>query len=279
MTSANRIAIWAACSLAVGDALGTTLEFSGAAVSHRSPTCSAAGRSVGAGAMDDDTSMALCLAEPDRMKASMPTTRCAATAAGNAWPSEQHRPVLRYRQYRRRRATATPERRPFRQHRSAGTGNGCLMRLAPVPMRISTTNHGCCGLPPTAPHHPRRTRGGGVPQPSCPALLGHDKPGILITVGTAPSRPSPRSPPVTTATNPNRRSMAAAMSCNHWKPHSGASTTPTTTTTQYARRQPRRRRRTTAAICGQLSGALRRNGDSAGVAGKLTWRQVLDTSR
>ena len=50
--------------LAVGDALGTTLEFSPPGSSRRSPTWSAAGRSGSSRAQwTDDTSMALCLAE------------------------------------------------------------------------------------------------------------------------------------------------------------------------------------------------------------------------
>lgn len=125
--------------LAVGDAVGTTVEF--APPGSFPPVTDMVGGGpfrLQAGEWTDDTSMALCLAESLLERGSFDATdqTGALSALVPPRPFVQQRPLLRHRQHRARRAAPLrADGRPLAGSTdSTSAGNGSIMRLAAVPL-------------------------------------------------------------------------------------------------------------------------------------------------
>ncbi|MCX7563575.1 ADP-ribosylglycohydrolase family protein [Xanthomonadaceae bacterium XH05] len=275
--------------LAVGDALGTTLEF------KRRGSFTPITDMLGGGPFElepgqwtDDTSMALCLAESliecegfdadDQMRRYCRWQRDGHLSSTGQCFDIGNTTAAALRRYRQ---SGNPFSGSTDPH---SAGNGCLMRLAPVPMRYFNDESRLLRLAADS----ARTTHAAPEAVECTqlfalilrqALLGHDKPGILTAHGwhgTIPSiaaiaaghyRDKPESQ--IHGSGYVVQSLEAALWCFHHTDNYHNAVLLAANLGDDAD--------TTAAICGQLAGA------HYGVMGipqewreKLTWRQGIE---
>ena len=261
--------------LAVGDALGTTLEFKPPAPSSQSATWWAVAPSVWSRDSGPTTPPWPCVWPRawSLVRASTPADqmrRYVRWYREGYWSSTGT--LLRHRVHRLRRAAAIRARRqPLRRRDpSRAGGNGSLMRLAPIPLAFANDPTEAMRLAgEMSQDDPRRSRAGG----RLPLLRGAD-PGRAArrAQGTAPCSPlqpvlvsgrakplargSTRSPPARSRSGNPRRSAGPAMWSMPWRRRSGRSGAPTPSRRVHWQRSTWATTPTPpGAIYGQLAGA------------------------